>query len=190
MPDKQSHRRIHYFVKREFQSGFIFKFCLLVLIGTLLSTSLLLLFSQDTLTSSFHQSRLQIENTSLAILPAVIYTNLITLGLICLATIITTLFISHRLAGPLFRFEKELKEIGNGDLTTVITLRKRDQIKILADDLNQMSGNLHEKVSGIRNKILALSEQVSKQKHSKELFEGLKDLDKKIEDEFKLHAYS
>ena len=126
----------------------------------------------------------------MAILPAAIYTNLITLGLISIATIIVTLFISHRLAGPLFRFEKELKEIGNGDLTTVITLRKKDQIKSLADDLNRMSTNLDEKVRGIRNQVLELIELASRQKNSKDVFDGLMDLDEKFQKEFKLRTYS
>ena len=85
--DKQSQRRRDYFVKKGFQFRFILKFCLLVFIGVVISTGLLFLFSQDTLTSSFQQSRLVIKNTGLAILPYVVYTNLITLGLITLATI-------------------------------------------------------------------------------------------------------
>ena len=102
---KPQFRRRNYFVKKDFQLGFIVKFCALVLLGVVISTGLLLFFSQDTLTSSFQQSRLVIRNTAWAILPAALLTNLITLGLISFATILVTLFISHKLAGPLFRFD-------------------------------------------------------------------------------------
>ena len=184
--DKRPYKRRHYFIKKDFQFRFIIKFCLLLLIGVVISTSLLFLFSQDTLTSSFKQSRLTIKNTALAILPATIYTNLITLGLITLATIVVTLFISHKLAGPLFRFEKDLEVIGEGDLTKTIRLRKKDQITDMADSLNKMTASLHEKVLAIRTEVEQLIELASKQNAPAELIEELKNLDEKIGKEFKI----
>lgn len=183
---ERTYKRKNYFIKRGFQSTFILKFCLIILIGTILSTGLLFLFSQSTLTSSFQQSRLVIENTSLAILPAVIYTNLITLGLITLAIIVITLFVSHKIAGPLFRFEKELKEIGKGDLTKSIRLRKKDQITDMADSLNKMTASLHGKVLDIRTGVENLIESASKQNAPQELIEDLNHLHQKIGINFKI----
>lgn len=181
-----TYKRKNYFIKRDFQSKFILKFCLIILIGTILSTGLLFLFSQGTLTSSFQQSRLVIKNTSLAILPAVIYINLITLGLITLATIVVTLFVSHKIAGPLFRFEKELKEIEKGDLTKSIKLREKDQTTNLADSLNKMTAGLHEKVLEIRTGVENLIESASKQNAPQELIEDLNHLHQKIGMNFKI----
>ena len=183
---ERTYKRKNYFIKRDFQSKFILKFCLIILIGTILSTGLLFLFSQGTLISSFQQSRLVIKNTSLAILPAVIYTNLITLGLITLATIVVTLFVSHKIAGPLFRFEKELKDIEKGDLTKSIKLRKKDQTTDLADSLNQMTASLHGKVLEIRTGVEHLIESVSKQNATQELVDQLNHLYQKIETNFKI----
>lgn len=151
-----------------------------------MSTCLLFLFSRHSLTSSFNQSRLVIEQTSFAILPAAIYTNLITLGLITLATIIVTLFVSHKLAGPMFRFEADLKIIGEGDLTKVIRLRKKDQLKDIAETLNRMTGKLHEKVIGIHGNIVRLSEMAVNLESSPELIKELDDLRERIETNFKL----
>jgi len=183
---KHLYRRRQYFIKKEFQSKFILRFCLLILAGVLISTGLLLLFSQSTLTSSFHQSRLTIKNTAIAILPAVIYTNLITLGLITLASIVIILFVSHKIAGPMFRFEKEIKEIGLGDLTKTIKLRKKDQITEIAEDLNNMTASLHEKVVDIQTGAEHLLELASKQNAPQGLIEELNSLKKKIESNFKI----
>ena len=183
---ERTYKRRQYFIKKDFQFKFILKFCLIILIGTILSTGLLFLFSQGTLTSSFQQSRLVIKNTSLAILPAVIYTNLITLGLITLATIVVTLFVSHKIAGPLFRFEKDLKEIEKGDLTKSIKLRKKDQTTDLADSLNKMTAGLHEKVLDIRTGVENLIELASKQNAPQELIEDLNHLHQKIGMNFKI----
>jgi len=183
--NKHPYKRKHYFIKKEFQFKFILKFCLLILAGVIISTSLLFLFSQGTLTSSFHQSRLVIKNTAVAILPAVIYTNLITLGLISLAAIVVTLFVSHKIAGPLFRFEKDIKEIGQGDLTKKIGLRKKDQITDMADSLNKMTASLNEKVLDIRTGVEHLVKSAAKQNAPQGLIEELNRLNQKIKSNFK-----
>ena len=146
MSGKSGTRRRKYLVKKGFQFRFILKFCAVVLGGVVVSTCLLFIFSQDTLTSSFNNSRLVIRSTGLVILPAVIYTNLIVLGLISAATIFVTLVVSHKIAGPLFRFEKELWEIGEGTLTRKISFRKDDQMIEMAEGLNDMVEALHRKV--------------------------------------------
>lgn len=178
-------KRRHYFINKGFQSGFILKFCLLILLGVVISTCLLFLFSRDSLTSSFNQSRLVIENTAVAILPAAIYTSLITLGLISIATIAVTLFVSHKLAGPMYRFEEDLKEIGNGDLAKVVRLRKKDQFMALVESLNLMTGNLREKVLEIQEDVESLGNMASEKGASPELANGIYDLSKKISSNFK-----
>ena len=148
--DYENKRKIVY-IKKDFQFKFILKFCLIVLAGVVISTVLLFLLSQETLTSSFENSRLVIKNTNLAILPAVIITNLITLGIICIAAIFVTLYISHRIAGPMFRFERDLSQIKDGNLNVRINLRKKDQFGDMADSLNHMTQSFHGKISRINN---------------------------------------
>lgn len=184
--DKKSNRRKNYFIKKGFQIRFILKFCSLVLIGVIMSTGLLFLFSRGTLTSSYQQSRLIIRNTASAILPTTIYINLVILGLITLATIVIILIISHKLAGPLFRFEKELKEIGKGNLTTVISLRKKDQIADLAGSLNNMTDSLRDRVLAIQKEVEHLTETASQVNAPEEIVEQLNQLHQKIVSNFKI----
>lgn len=178
--------RRQYFVQKDFQFKFILKFCIVLLIGIIISTGLLFLFSKNTLTSSFDQSKLVIKNTAFAILPSVLLSNLITLALITLATIVVTLLISHKIAGPLFRFQKELNQIGEGNLTQTISLRKKDQITSIADNLNQMRTNLHEKILSIKKEVENIIESASTGDVPPDLIEQLKQLDQKIGSNFKI----
>jgi len=182
----ESYKRRIFFIKKEFQIRFILKFCILLLVGIAISTGLLFLFSQDTLTSSFEQSRLVIESTGQAILPSVIYTNLITLGLVTLATIVVTLFVSHKIAGPMFRFEKELKQVAEGDLTKRVVLRKKDQITDMAGSLNDMISSLHEKLLDIQTDVERIRQSASRQNAPKELIEQLNNLHQNIANNFKI----
>ncbi len=179
-------RRRQYFIKKGFQGTFILKFCALVLLGTVLSTLLILALSGDTLTSDFSQSRLEIKSTSQAILPAVLMTNLITLAFITLAVMVLTLFISHKIAGPLFRLEKELDEIGQGDLTKMVVLRDKDQVNALAQSITVMAEQLHTKVSDIRDSVDQIASSTEHDDSGKKLAGKLEDVKKRIDSHFQL----
>ncbi len=183
---RRAEKRRAYFVKKEFQVKFILQFCLLLFLGIVISTGLLYVFSQGTLTTSFQQSRLVIQNTGLAILPSVIITNLITFALITIAAMIVTLFVSHKIAGPLLRFEKEIKIIGEGDLTREIKLRGSDQVTEIGESLSTMVGDLHEKVVDIKNRTEHLCQTALDQNVPQEIRDQLDQLCQKIENGFKV----
>ena len=151
--NQRGYTRRHYAVKKGFQASFILKFCLLLLGGMVLSTLLLLLMSQDTLTSSFQDSRLVIQATSEAILPGLVTTNLITIVVVTVAAAAVLLFVSHRIAGPLYRLEKEITRIGEGDLSVQVSLRRKDQIGELAQTLNMATSQVHTKVFHLAEKL-------------------------------------
>jgi methyl-accepting chemotaxis protein len=179
-------KRKRVFVKKGFQFRFVLRFCLVILGGVVISTGLLFFLSQNTLTSSFNHSRLVITSTGFAILPAVILTNLIILGLITLATIFVTLIVSHKIAGPLIRFEKEVSEIGEGRLTNKITLRKEDQMVEMAGCLNRMAEHLHGKIVGIRDGVVQAREAAVAGNAPEETVAQLKRVERLIEDSFTL----
>lgn len=183
---KPKFKRKQHFIKKRFQFNFIFEFCVVVFIGAVISTGLLYYISKDSLTSSYQGSRLVIQSTSSAMLPSIIYTNLITLALIALAVIFITLYISHKIAGPLFRFEKDIEQIGSGDLSKNVFLRNADQIRDMADQLNIMTANLRDKVLDIKISIDSLTDFASKQDCEENIVEGLKKIQKKIDTHFKL----
>lgn len=179
-------KRRQYFVQKDFQSKFILKFCLILLIGIIISTGILYLFSENTLTSSFEQSRLVIKDTSSAILPNVFLSHLITFVIIALLTIAVTLLVSHKLAGPLFRFQKELKEIGNGDLSKPVKIRKKDQFEAVADSLNQMRANLQIKILDIKEEVNQIIEFTSTKEIPSDFVKRLEHLNQKIRNNFKV----
>ncbi len=55
---------------------------------------------------------------------------------------ILTIFLTHRIAGPVFKIRKTVRLIGEGQLSERIYLRKYDEYKNLADELNGMIDQL------------------------------------------------
>ncbi|WDP91871.1 MAG: methyl-accepting chemotaxis protein [Desulfobacter sp.] len=150
-------KRRRYFIKRGFQARFIFRFCLILVLGAAATVALTLFNTQGSLTSTYVDSRLVIKSTSLAIMPSVILTTLLTTGLIGAVVAIVTLLASHKIAGPIYRFEKDILRIAQGDLKYRIRIRKGDQFQELAVSLNHMTQGLAQRVSAVRDKAGALA---------------------------------
>ncbi|MBI4395726.1 MAG: methyl-accepting chemotaxis protein [Elusimicrobia bacterium] len=72
---------------------------------------------------------------------------------------IVAVFLSHKLAGPIYRFERSAKSVGEGDLTHRVHLRKGDELMELQDEFNGMVQSLQELVSKDHH----LARRISKQ---------------------------
>jgi len=62
----------------------------------------------------------------------------ILLGFIVIFTLILEILFLHRVAGPIYRIEKTLKDLAEGKKVEKIKLRKKDFFKSLAETTNQV----------------------------------------------------
>jgi methyl-accepting chemotaxis protein len=150
MEKRFKERRRTYFIKKRFQAGFILKFCILVIIGSIISGGIIYTLTRATVTTSFEDCRLKIKSTADYILPAVLFSSAVVILFIGLSTVLVTLFASHRIAGPLYRMEKDLQQVVAGDLTKKFHLRRTDEIKALAEGLNIMTDSLRTNIADIK----------------------------------------
>jgi methyl-accepting chemotaxis protein len=64
------------------------------------------------------------------------------------------ILVTHRVAGPLYRFRKFLKSsVGEGDLVTEIRIRRGDYLHKEADAINEMLAGLRDKISRLELQI-------------------------------------
>jgi len=148
-------RRRNYYINKKFQRNFIIKFCSLVALGSLLSAVIIYMMSKATVTTTFENSRLTIKTTADFILPTVLLSGAVVIVVIGIATIIVTLFTSHRIAGPLYRMDKDVQEVAAGNLAKRFNLRQGDEIRPLAASLDMMAGRLRADIAEAKE---ALSE--------------------------------
>lgn len=57
-----------------------------------------------------------------------------------------TTITSHRMAGPIFRIRRELHKMAEGDISGEVRLRKKDEFKHLAKEVDHLKISLREKV--------------------------------------------
>jgi methyl-accepting chemotaxis protein len=158
------YKRRNYFINKTFQSEFILKFCGLVILGSVLFGIILYMFSKNALTTSFENSRLVIKSTADYIFPGLLFGGIITAVITALAAGAVVILMTHRIVGPMYRFEKYIKEIGSGRLNSDLKIRKKDQFQNMADSLNNMTKDLKlglGEVNEVSDKLDKLIEELS-----------------------------
>lgn len=157
-------RRRKYFISRAFQSEFILKFCGVVVLGSIAFGLILYLSSNRTLTTSFDNSRLVVKSTADYLLPGLLFGGVIVGLLTALVTSIVVIFMTHKVVGPMYRFEKQAEKIGSGELSADLKIRKKDQFQNFVTAFNKMTNDLNSGLSqviGVSEKLDNLIEQLS-----------------------------
>jgi len=146
----KKYQRRNYYIDKDFQTKFIIKFCLIVAGGSVLTAVLVYWLAQHSTTVSIIGGRVAVHTTAEYLMPLLAQTLSIELVVVALATALMTLFISHKIAGPLYRLKVSLRALGTGDLGSV-RLRQGDQLKEVAASYNEAMEGLNEKVRMMKN---------------------------------------
>lgn len=179
-------RRRQYFINSRFQAGFILKFVAVLFLGGILSIMVTMLTTQSTLTSTFAGSRLVIEKTSMAILPSVIFTTILTILVVGVVVVIITLLVSHKIAGPMYRFEQDLEEISRGNLQKKVHIRNGDQFDSVARKLNEMVVGLNSRLRPLQEQLDKLTERAKEENFPRSFQDDLEECRRTIPSNFKL----
>ncbi len=162
-------KRRNYFIRKDFQGKFVLRFFLTILIGAVIFTVIFSLFSAHTITVTYDDATLKIDKTPRALFTEIVRAYGVYIFLLGLGISLVSLFLSHRIAGPIYRLEKTMEEIARGNLSLKITLRRKDELKELATAMNGMIGILSGQIRDIKDRAGLVEDEVFK------LLEKLKD---------------
>ncbi|HOI42614.1 MAG TPA: methyl-accepting chemotaxis protein [Elusimicrobiales bacterium] len=70
--------------------------------------------------------------------------------------LIMSAVVSHRMAGPIFKFEKSCATLAEGDLTYRVWLRKGDHLEDLQEQFNNMAGSLQQSVKEAKEAVVGV----------------------------------
>ena len=147
MNNQKQYTRRHYFINKNFQGKYIFNYFLIVAIGSLLFIGIFSFFSSNTLSITYENYHLQLGLTPGILFRKILYIQWFFIVLGGGAVVLITLFLTHRIAGPFFRFEKTLDEMTAGNISNKIVLRGKDEGKELAKKINAFSSALSDNLS-------------------------------------------
>ena len=179
MSNKTKKRRT-IFIKRSFQMRFIFWVIALLIMCGLCSAAVLYPFLSSEMNNKLISGHLDIGNIKRNLAIAIIIGNVLAVIVAALATTVVILYISHKIAGPLYRFEMVCKEIGRGNLNVYAGLREKDQLEGLSEAFSEMIAQLREwrneqnkRLEAARESLNILQDTLSDNSASKELIESV-----------------
>lgn len=145
------------FISNEFQRNFVIRFCIIVVLGALLSGSIIYLMSKATVTTTFEGARLKIISTADFILPAVLLSSTVVIIFIGMLALLTLLFAYRRMRLSLCQIKHEIEKADTGNLNVNLNFRRKDdEFKILAFSLNKMIQDFKKIFLAIKTDIATL----------------------------------
>ena len=158
--------RRRYFIKSTFQLKMILQFIfILVLAGFILGFELYI-FTSNELDTKLFNAHMRIINTWDILLPTIILTLISVFILVSLITVYTVIYLSHKIAGPLYKFEKVSEEIGKGNFKVNAKLRKKDELLPLQYAFENMIENLQGKIMNFKRNYENLRKMEKKLKNA------------------------
>lgn len=160
-------QRKNYFIKPGFQSRLTAIMILLVIIVANLVGGLTYLCSHEGLDRLFtdeYKLPIEVNQLTRVLLPGVLISELVSIFIVAFLCI----KITHTIAGPVYRMERVARGIGEGDLTNFIKLRQRDELKDLADSMNEMTMGLRNKIVSLKESTMEVKEGIESVKNSKD----------------------
>lgn len=139
-------QRKNYFVKPGFQTKLTLIILLIVVIvANIVGGVIYGLLSGSVVIEQFAKI-LEVENQRDLLLPVILFSELVAIIIVTFIGI----FVSHTMAGPIYRFEMVLEDLANGELDSHFHLRTSDEFHELADGFNDLIASLNSKVSEMK----------------------------------------
>lgn len=161
MGEPKVNKRKAYFIDKGFQIKFILNFCALVALGGVLTVGILYFMGMQSTTVSVVNSRVVVRTTADFLLPILIQTMLIVMIVTSITTAIVMLFVTHKIAGPLYRLKKVIGELCEGNFSIDFRLRRLDQLQDVAEVFNHMIKKVRGHLSLFKEKSASLKEKLN-----------------------------
>jgi len=160
MLNRNKYPRTKYFISKRFQGKFMCSIYLLVALVVVIFAAVFAMSTTQSMTITYDNSNLQLGST-----PFILFKKLLAAGWIlitilgCIAAVVA-LFQSHRIAGPLYKFELILDQMCRGILDPRVNIRKSDEAQEVIAKLQALNLFLAGKVTDIRRQVDYLEEEM------------------------------
>jgi len=152
---KNQRKRLNLQVKRNLQVWLMIRIGGIIILTSIISALILYSYAHHETINSFYDAHIKLRRLSDLLIPVVLSGSFVSL----IGGALVAIFLPQKLAGPLFRVEKDFAAIKNGDLTARVRLRNNDSLLSFADRLNTSINHLDQQMGDIQQ----LSETLKRQ---------------------------
>ncbi len=141
------YKRRKYIVDSGFQWKFVFCFVAIALIGNLLATVVFNYTAIQRLEALRWSVMFRAQSTGEILSNLFMCVNLFNLLFVSVLLVITGVWMLNKMNGPIYGISKVLAQIREGNFSASIFLRKKDEFRDVADELNNMIDQTKQRFS-------------------------------------------
>lgn len=160
------YKRRNILVKKPLQARLLLGYFFFIISGGIFFIVLMGFFTIDSMSLPHVYSGCETIQNPFSLLKQTIVTGWPYLLLGSILLTIAAVRVTHRVAGPLYRFEQTLDNMLSGDLSNTISLRSKDEGKELAFKLNKFNREMSHTIQRVTSDSNAVRELLS-QAHQK-----------------------
>lgn len=145
-------------INRDFQYRLMAKFIFIYGAMVIIFGALLYVFFDSEISANLFSAHVSYRSVSQMLMPIFITLTVLNMIITGVMIVLVVLRSSHKIAGPLFRFNEALKAIADRNLKPITSIRDDDQLKDISTTLGRVTDTLGEDISQLKRKISQLSE--------------------------------
>jgi len=174
-------KRRNVFIKKAFQGRFIGGVFLLMLLSGLCSAFLIYWMTGGDLQAQSESAHINIANAWARLGLSLLIGNVVAILIAGTISVFVVMYASHKIAGPLYRFEKLCEQVGNGELEVIANIRENDQLHDLATAFFGMVTKLRARKSQQQECVSSIINQIQQLKNDQTLGQQQQQTMKKLE---------
>lgn len=153
-------KRSNIFINKAIQARFIIGVFLLILLSGLCSALLIFWITGSDLQAQSHTAHANIANAGERLWLSILIGNVVSMIIAGTIAMIVVLYATHKIVGPLYRFEKICQQVGEGNLDGLVSLREKDHLQTLGLAFTTMVNKLRIRKTEQQELVARLNIQV------------------------------
>ena len=129
-------------IDRGFQLKLIARFIAINLLVMTIFGGLIYIFFKSEVSANLASAHVTYKNVSQMLFPIVLTLSILNILLISIIIAVAVLYASHKIAGPMYRFNEAMMAMAHKNLHPLTKIRGGDQLQNLSDTMTQLAGTL------------------------------------------------
>lgn len=177
----EKNRRHIILINKNFQFMLISKFIAVNIIIMIIFGFFLYLFLNSEVESNLATAHVTYKNIKSMLFPIILTLSIINIFVSSIIIGIFVLYASHKIAGPMYRFNEELKKFNDRNICNITPLRDGDQLYECSSSLINVAQVLRDDFSIIKGKMNELKNLCAKTKDNSKTSKTIKEIENIID---------
>ena len=156
---KNKRKFLNLSIEKEFQVWLLVRIFGVIVLSSVLAAAIPFFYARHETVNSFYSAHIKIRRVSDLLLPVILCGSFVSM----VAGVFLAFFLPQKIAGPLYRVEKDLQAVKGGDLTVIIKLRKQDTLKSFVAVINEVIADLNQGAKKLQADSQALQDAIAKE---------------------------